>query len=91
MKRCRASQCHCPSTAATHIGSSCACSGRQSPFSLVLVTALHQSKAAVVSHPQTNHTIVSRCGGDVAVRPTNGHLVLITRLLSLSKIKFGQL
>ncbi len=40
--------------------------------------------------PQTNHTTVLRCrhcDDDVVVHSTNGHLVLITRLLSLSKIR----
>ena len=38
----------------------------------------------------TNHTIVSRgrhCDGDVVIRPTDGHLVFIARLLSMSKIQ----
>ncbi len=39
-----------PATA--HIGSSYACSGGQSRFGLVLVTDLHQSKAAQDSHPE---------------------------------------
>ena len=44
---------HCPiSTATTHIGSNCACSGDQSRFGLVLVTHLDQSKAVPVSHPK---------------------------------------
>ena len=43
----------CPiNTATTHIGSSCACSGGQSHFGLVLVTALGQSKAVPDSHPE---------------------------------------
>ncbi len=40
--------------------------------------------------PQTNHTTVSRCrqyDGEVVIHSTNSHLVLITHLLSLSKIR----
>ncbi len=40
--------------------------------------------------PQTNHTTVSRCrpyDGEVVIHSTNGHLVLITHLLSLSKLR----
>ncbi len=40
--------------------------------------------------PQTNHTTVSRCrhcGDEVVIHSTNSHLVLLTHLLSLSKIR----
>ncbi len=83
---------HCPiSTATTHIGSSCACSGGKSSFFffyLVLVTALSQSKAVQDSHPETYHTTVSRSRHcDDVIHSTNGHLVLSSRLLSLSTIQ----
>ncbi len=73
----------------TLIGSSHACSGGQSHFGFVFVDGLCQSKAVLVSHPKTNHTTVSHyrhCDGEM-VQYTNGHLDLITRLLSLSKVK----
>ena len=74
---------HCPtSTATTHIGSCCACS-----FGLVLVNG-SASKAVPVSYPKA--IIPSRCrhcDGEVVIHTTNDHLVLITHLLSLSKIR----
>ncbi len=76
------------SRANAHIGSICACSGGQSRFGLALVDGLGQSKEG--QPPQTNHTTVLRCrhcDGEVVIHSTNGHLVLITRLLSLSKIR----
>ncbi len=42
--------------------------------------------------PRANHTTVSRCrhfDGEVIIYSTNGHLVLITRLLSLRKNQAG--
>ncbi len=57
---------HCPiSTATTHIGSSCACSGGQNRFGLVLVHGLGQSKAVPVSHPKP-------------IMPTFGAVVTVT-------------
>ncbi len=51
LRRC--SGVYCPiSTATTHVGSSCACSGGQSHFGLVLVTSLGQSKAFPISKPE---------------------------------------
>ncbi len=48
-----AAMSYCPiSTATTHIGSSCACSGGESRFGLVLVDGLGQSKAVPVGHPK---------------------------------------
>ncbi len=82
---------HCPmSTATTHIGSSCACSGGQSRSWSRFCKWFGQSKAVPVSYPKTNHTTVSRCrhcDGEVVYHSTNGHLILITHLLSLSKIR----
>ncbi len=81
---------HCPmSTATTHTGSSCACSGGQSRFGLVLVTAIGQSKAGQLL--RTIHNTVSccrHCDGEVVIHvlSTNGHLI-ITLLLSMSKIQ----
>ncbi len=40
--------------------------------------------------PKANHTTVSRCchyDGEVVIHSTNSHPVLITHLLSLSKIR----
>ncbi len=58
---------------------------------LVSATRLGQSKPVPVSHrKKNNHTTVSRrrhCDSEVVIRSTNGHLLLITRLLSLSKIR----
>ena len=78
------------SAATTHIGSSCASTGDQSRLDHALVTGLGQSIAGPVSYPKpwpkTNHTTVLRCRycyGEVVIHSTNGHLVLITRLLSL--------
>ncbi len=75
-------------TATTHTGSSCASSGGLSRFGLVLVTGLSQWKTVSGSPLRTNHSTVSRCrycDGEVVRHLTNGHLVLITRLLSMSK------
>ncbi len=47
-------------------------------------------KSSAGQQPQTNHTTVSRCrqcDGEVFIHTINGHLVLITHLLSLSKIR----
>ncbi len=50
---CISAPASCPkSTATTHIGSSCACRGVQSRFSLVLVTALGQPEAVQDSHKE---------------------------------------
>ncbi len=75
--------CHI-STATTHIGSSCACSGGQSHF----VSSGDWSPAKV------NHTTVHagyrHSKDEVVIQvlySTDGHLVLITRLLSMSKIQ----
>ncbi len=80
----------CPiSTAATHIGSSCACSDGQSRFG----RWSRPIKSNSGQPPQTNHTTVSRyrhCGGVVVIHSINGHRVLhyvITQLLSLSQIR----
>ncbi len=83
---------HCPiSAATTHIGSSRTCSGSQSRFGLVLVDGLDQSKAVPVRHPkaiiQLAVSCCCHCDGEVVIDSTNGHLVLITHLLSLSKIR----
>ena len=73
-------------TATTHVGSSCACSGGQSRFSLVLVMISGNQK----QFRTANHTTVSccrHCDGEVAIHSTNGNLMLLTRLLSLCKIQ----
>ena len=47
-------------------------------------------KNSSVQLPQTNHTPVSRyrhCDGEVVIHSANGHLVLITHLLSSNKIR----
>ncbi len=59
---------------------------------LVLVTGLGQSscKSSSGQPHKTNHTPVSlcrHCDGDVVIHSTNDHLILITRLLSISKIR----
>ncbi len=59
-------------------------------FCLVLVTALGQSKAGQLC--TTTHNTVSfcrHCDGEVVmhVLSTNGHLIFITRLLSMGKIQ----
>ena len=74
-------------TATTHIGSSCACSDGQSRSWSQFGKCIGHSKSSSGQPPQTNHTIVSRyrhCDGEVVIHSTNGHLLLITRLLSLS-------
>ncbi len=60
----------------------------------VHVTGLGQSKAVPDSRPKPKATVsrCRHCDGEVVVHSTNGHLVLITlilitRLLSLSKIR----
>ncbi len=79
---------HCPmSTATTHIGSSCACSGGQSRFWSRFGNCSRQIYSSSGQPPKTNHITFSccrHCDVDVVIRSTNGHPVLITRLLSLS-------
>ncbi len=81
---------HCPmSTATTHIGSSCACSGGQSRFWSRFGKWFGQSKAVPISHPQPIIPLFRacrHCDSEVVIHSTNGHIVLSTHLLSLSKI-----
>ncbi len=74
---------HCPiSTATTHIGSSCACSYGQGRFG----NWSRPIKSSSSQPPQTNHTNVSschHCDDEVVIHLANGHLILITRLVSL--------
>ncbi len=74
-------------TATTHIGSSCACSGSQSLFGLVLEDGLGQSKAVPDSHPKPIKPLFLAVATVMTKWSTSGHLILITRLLSLSKIR----
>ncbi len=80
------------STANTHIGGRCACSGGQKSFSSRFGKGFRPIRSSFGQPPKPNHTTLSpcrHCDGEVFIHSTNGptHLVLITRLLSLSKIR----
>ncbi len=77
-------------TCTTQIGSSCACSGGQSLFWSRFRKWPRPIKSSSGQPSQTNQTTVPccrHCDGEVVINSTNGHLVLITHLLSSSKIR----
>ncbi len=55
-----------------------------------MILPIKSSSGQLPQTCQTNHTTISRCHhcyGEVVIHSTNGHLVLITHLLSLSEIR----